>query len=152
MAEPDYRAMLVAVMEAWERHRCYECEGVEVPPWVEAWWDGDPKLERQRDEERRLAEIRSLEREVQELRAAATYAEEEAQAWRDVRVDPTEFINQNVAGAEQKATNAAARLAHSEAKLKALTDTPSAQPGPQAVDPERAVADLDASIPHPAPQ
>lgn len=33
-----------------------------------------------------------------------------------------------------------------------LAETPSAQPGPQATDPERVVADLDDSIPHPAPQ
>lgn len=35
---------------------------------------------------------------------------------------------------------------------RALAETPSAQPGPQATDPERVVADLDDSIPHPAPQ
>jgi hypothetical protein len=156
MAEPDYRAMLMAMMEAYENWKDRDGYGesatFHLPDEVEEWWENDPTLNRERAEEQRLSRIRSAEWELKNARAVAKAAEEEAQAWRDVRDDPREFISVNVVGAESNASAAAARVAFFEAELKALAETPSAQPGPQAADPERVVADLDASIPHPAPQ
>ena len=151
MSEPDYRAMLIAVCEAIEEHSCEEYGRMYLPSAVEEWWNSDPKLERQREAEARKAQIESARWELRQARAKAKAAEDEAQAWRDVRADPSEFISQNVAGAEAEAANAAARVAHLEAKLKALADKASATAAPQAADPARVVADLEASTPHPIP-
>lgn len=157
MAEPDYRAMLVALCEAVEKHDRWSDDTVDWPAAVEVWWENDPELRRHRAAAKAAQErrdiIRRVERELQDARRAKEAAEVELAGWRFAQSDPEGWTATNAAAAEKKLARVSGMVAEMERTIKNLSaDTPSAQPEPQAADPERVVADLDASIPHPAPQ